>query len=109
MHNARFTMHNLASEDTIISQSCTYRCHKVFQHQWAASQHKSSKLDILHSTCTIGLLTQDYFLITELARLFDHGVATLREYHNVGAIPCEETNPPADKARLVPTIIKTTN
>ncbi len=29
---------------------------KVFQHQWAASQHKSSKLDILHSTCTIGPL-----------------------------------------------------
>ena len=27
----------------------------VFQHQWAASQHKSSKLDVLHSTCTIGL------------------------------------------------------
>ncbi len=28
---------------------------------------------------------------------------------SVGAIACEETNPPADKARLVPTIIRTTN
>ena len=41
----------------IFSNSYTYRCQKVFQHQWAASQHKSSKLDILHSTCTIGRLT----------------------------------------------------
>ena len=41
----------------VFSKSCTYRCQKVFQHQWAASQHKSSKLDILHSTCTIGRLT----------------------------------------------------
>ena len=32
---------------------------KVFQHQWAASQYKSSKLDILHLTCIIGLASSE--------------------------------------------------